>query len=131
MVKHCKLEKDREEEQWHQSEKRTRSPRRRTIHTEPWKRSPTSRCDIDIREAHDDRRSRDIREDQERERLQEGLRGPRMSDIRNRDYYRRDSDARGSQEPYVYAHVEPREPRSYTKRPRSEDRQKERSRYRD
>ena len=120
MVKHCKLEEDREEERRYQSEKRTRSPRKRTTHTEPWKRPPTNRCDIDIREVQDDRRPRDIRlrEEQEREHSQEGIRGPRTSDTRDRDRYRRAS--------------EPREPRSYTRRPRSEDRQnKERPRRRD
>ena len=117
-VKHHKVEEERDEERRYQSEKRTRSPRKRTTHTEPWKRSPTNRCDIDIREVQDDRRPRDIRlrEEQEREHSQEGLRGPRTSDIRDR--YRRAS--------------EPREPRSYTRRPRSEDRQnKERLRRRD
>ena len=135
MVKHRKVEDEREEERKYQSEKRTRSPRARTTHTEPWKKSPSNRCDIDLREIQDERRPRDarLRDQEERESSREGVRKPRRSDIRDRDHYRRDSDARGSLgDPHVYAQSEPREPRSYTRRPRSEDRQnKERPRRRD
>ena len=113
--------------------KRTRSPRKRSSHTAPWNRSPTNRCDIDIRDHHDDRRPRDIRLREEYERVQEGLRGPRTGDVRDRDYYRREGDPRGSLgEPHVYAQSEPREPRPYNRRPRSHDREhKERTRRRD
>ena len=114
MVKHRKVEDEREEERKYQSEKRTRSPRARTTYTEPWKKSPSNRCDIDPREVQDERRPRDIRlrEEQGRERSQEGLRIPRTSDVRDR--YRRAS-----------------EPRTYTKRPRSEDRQNKEDRQKD
>ena len=133
-VKHRKIEEVRGDEQRQETEKRTRSPRHRITHTEPWKKSPTTRCDIDIREvydidirdARDDRRPRElrIREEYERESSREELRRPRRSDVRDRDYHRRDSDARGSLgDQRVYTRTEPREPRPYTKRPRSEERQ--------
>ena len=114
VVKHRKVEVEREEERKYQSEKRTRSPRARTTHTEPWKKSPSNRCDIDLREIQDERRPRDVRsrDQEEREQTQEGLRTPRTSDVRDR--YRRAS-----------------EPRTYTKRPRSEDRQNKEDRQKD
>ena len=114
MVKHRKVEVEREEERRYQSEKRTRSPRARTTCAEPYKKSPSTRCDIDLREVQEERRPRDIRVKEEpgRERSQEGLRLPRTSDVRDR--CRRAS-----------------EPRTYVKRPRSEDQQNKEDRPKD
>ena len=117
-VRHCKVDKDRDEESFAQSE-RTRSPRR-TPHAEPYKRSTTSNRYFDIREPQ-----WPVRDDRDRDYLQEGSRGQRVVFVRdlidsgNRDYYDRNR-ARGSDD----RTREPlREPRPYTKRPRSPDRQ--------
>ena len=114
MVKHRKISVEREEDRRYQSKKRTRPPRGRTTCTEPYKKSPSTRCEIDLREVQGDPRPRDIRVKEEpgRERSQEGLRLPRTSDVRDR--CRRAS-----------------EPRTYVKRPRSEERQNKEDRTKD
>ena len=134
MVRHHKLEDGREDdERLYQASKRTRSPRKGPSQRAPWNRSPTNRCDIDIRDHYDDRRPQDIRLREDYERVREGLRGPRAGDVRDREYYRRESDPRGSLgDRHLYTPSEPREPRPYARRPRSHDREhKERPRRRD
>ena len=131
MVKHCKIDKAREDESFALSE-RTRSPRRRPPHDEPWKRSPSNRYDFDVREVQwsgrDDRdRVVTVRD------LQQGLRGSRPTYVRDLEWCRRYPNvrdepdycgrdrARGSNDPPPPE--QPREPRPYVKRPRSPDRQ--------
>ena len=125
MVKHCKVDKVPDSDSFAQSV-RTRSPRR-PPRAEPYHRSPSNRYAFDVREAQ-----WPIRDERDRP-LTCGdlIRGTR----RSRNYYIRDSDSYGSREirdmpDYVGrdrargSTEQPREPRTYTKRPRSPDRQK-------
>ena len=112
-MKHRKIEVDREEERQNKPDKRTRSPRPRTGQAEPYKKSPSGRYDVDARGSQDEHRPRDpYVKEEEREQAQEGLRLPTTSDVRDRS--RRAS-----------------EPRTYTKRPRSEGRQDREDRQKD
>ena len=124
MVKHCKIDKDYGNESFAQSE-RTRSPRRRPPYAEPWKQSPANRYDFDIRDAQ-----RSVRDVRDLEHVQEGLRGTRPTYLRDcDDYSSRDRlidyymsrEARGSTD--TPPRELPREPRPYTKRPRSSERE--------
>ena len=112
-VKHRKIEAEREEERQSKPDKRTRSPRPRAGQSEPYKKSPSTRYDVDVRGSQDEHRPRDLRvKEEEREQAQEGLRLPTTSDVRDRS--RRAS-----------------EPRTYTKRPRSQGRQDREDRQKD
>ena len=123
-VQHEYLEDGRDDDRASQASKRTRSPRRETYHKAPWNQSPTNRCDVDIRGQYGDRRSRDVRQHQDYDRLRENLRGPRGGDRRDQDFYPREDEPRGSisdRRNYTQSEPEPREPRHYERK--SKDRQ--------
>ena len=116
-VQHEYLEDGRDDDRASQASKRTRSPRKGTFHKAPWKQSPTNRCDVDMRDQYDDRRSRDIRERPDHGRLREDLRGPRGGDVRDQDFYPREGDRRN----YTQSEPEPRQPRHYERRSKERD----------
>ena len=110
------VEVDYEDDRASQVSKRTRSPRKTMMpfRGAPWAQSPARRHDVDIREYHDDRRIRDVREDPDYDRLREQHRGARTADIRDQSGYPRDSDPRGTlADRRNYTQSEPREPRPY------------------
>ena len=122
------VEEDREDDRddrASQVSKRTRSPRKAApLRGAPWKQSPTNRRDVDIRDHHDDRRPRDIRNLPDYDRLREQHRAARGGDVRDQGNYPREGDPRGTMgDRRSYTHSEPREPRPY-------DNPKDRSRRR-
>ena len=136
-VQHEYLEDGRDDDRASQASKRTRSPRKGKGQRAPWRQSPTNRCDVDMRDQYDDRRSRDVRERSDYGRLREDLRGPRGGDVRDQAYYPREgqpSGSMGERRNYTQSEPEPREPRYYERKskerePRPYDREpKDRSR---
>ena len=112
--------------------KRTRSPRRDFHRNAPWKQSPSTRRDVDMRSQCSDRRVRDVREDPNYQNMRDKVSGSRGEDVRardNRDYYPRDDKPRGSMSTRGdYARSEPSrlEPRYYEhkvrdRKPRQDD----------
>ena len=123
-VQHEYLEDGRDDDdRASQVSKRTRSPRRDTYHKAPWNRSPTTRCDVDMRDQYDNRRSRDVRERHDYGHLRENLRGPigggdvRGGDVRDHGYYQREGDRRN----YTQSEPEPRQPRHYERKSKDRD----------
>ena len=120
---------DHEDDRVSQTSKRTRSPRRDFHRSAPWKQSPSTRRDVDIRSQHSDRRIRDVREDPNYQNMRDNLSGPRGEDVRARNYYPRDDQPRGSMSSRGdYARSEPSrlEPRYYEpklkdRKPRPDD----------
>ena len=132
MVKHCEVNKGTNSESLYQSQ-RTRSPRRPPT---PYPRSPTNRYAFEVRESRWPREERDrppLRDERDRPLTC----GDLIRRGRARDYYIRSSDSYGSRDvrdlpDYVGrdrargSNEQPREPRTYTKRPRSSERRRDR-----
>ena len=101
-----------EDDRASQASKRTRSPRKMPFRGAPWQQSPTRRHEIEVRDYHDDRRCRDVRERPDYDRLREQHRGSRTMDVRDQSGYPRQGEPRGSMgDRRNYTQSEPREPR--------------------
>ena len=98
-----------EDDRASQTSKRTRSPRKMPHSGAPWQQAPARRHDADVRDYHDDRRPRDIRDRPDYDQLREQHGGSRSTDVRAHSGYPRDGDPRGTMgDRRAYTHSEPR-----------------------